>query len=134
LKDTNSEEKISAYEQGIQSFPILLDPKGQVRVNPSNFQANRTILADDHSGMIYLIITEKPFFTLYVYGNYLKRLPFRFRFILNLDGGYRTQMAIRVNAFNYLFTGQGEGNDVSRLFSIDPVKLPSVIGLFPRGR
>jgi uncharacterized protein YigE (DUF2233 family) len=134
LKDPDSEEKISAYEQGIQSFPVLLDPRGQVRVNPSTFQANRTVIAEDPSGFIYLIITEKPFFTLYDFGTYLKSSPFRFRFVLNLDGGYRTQLAVRINAFNYFFSGQGEGKEVARLFTVDPVKLPSVIGVFPRGR
>jgi uncharacterized protein YigE (DUF2233 family) len=133
LKDSNSEEKISAYEQGIQSFPILLDPSGQVRVNPSNFQANRTVLAQDHTGNIYIVITEKPFFTLYDFGHYLKSLPFGFRFILNLDGGMRTQLMIQIKAFNYLFTGQGEGRETSRFFSPEPIKLPSVIGVFPRG-
>ncbi|MEW6188343.1 MAG: phosphodiester glycosidase family protein [Thermodesulfobacteriota bacterium] len=134
LKEPNSEEKISLYEQGIQSFPILLDSKGQVRVNPSSFQANRTIVAEDPSGFIYLIITEKPSFTLHDFGVYLKNTPFRFRFVLNLDGGYRTQLAVRINSFNYFFAGQGENKEVSRLFAVDPVRLPSVIGIFPRGR
>ncbi len=133
LKDINSEERISSYEQGIQSFPILLDPAGQVRVNPSNFQANRTVLAQDHSGNIYILITEKPSFTLYDFGNYLKGLPFRFQFILNLDGGLRTQLMIQAKGFKYLFPGQGEGRGNPLLFFPEPVKLPSVIGLFPRG-
>ncbi len=134
LKESSSEEKISSYEQGIQSFPILLDPAGQVRVNPSNFQANRTVLAQDRSGNIFILITEKPFFTLYDFGNYLKGLPFGFRFVLNLDGGLRTQLAVQVKPFNYLFTGQGEGIETKLFFSSEPVKLPSVIGVFPRGQ
>jgi uncharacterized protein YigE (DUF2233 family) len=134
LKDSNSEEIISLYEQGIQSFPILLDPAGQVRVNQSNFQANRTALAQDRSGNIYILITEKPFFTLYDFGHYLKGLPWGFRFILNLDGGLRTQLMIQVKAFNYLFTGLGEGRETSRFFLPEPVKIPSVIGVFPRGQ
>ncbi|MBI4767435.1 MAG: phosphodiester glycosidase family protein, partial [Deltaproteobacteria bacterium] len=134
LKGSDREERISSYEQGIQSFPILLDPAGQVRVNPSSFQANRTVLAQDRSGNIFILITEKPFFTLYDFGQYLKGLPFGFQFILNLDGGLRTQLAIQVKAFNYLFTGQGERREPSRFFSPEPVKLPSVIGVFPRGQ
>ena len=134
LKDSTSEEKISFYDQGIQSFPILLDSKGQVRVNPSSFQANRTALAQDRSGNIYILITEKPFFTLYNLGNYLKESPFGFEFILNLDGGFRTQMLIQIKGFKYLFTGYVEGNEPSRLFTPEPVRIPSVIGIFPRGR
>ena len=76
LKDVKSEEIISAYDQGIQSFPVLLDPKGQVRVNQSNFQANRTVLGQDRLGNLYILITEKPSFTLYDLGHYLKGLPF----------------------------------------------------------
>ncbi len=132
LKEKNSEEKISSYDQGIQSFPVLLDPTGLVRVNPSNFQANRTVLAQDHFGNIYILITEKPFFTLYDLGHYLKGLPFGFRFILNLDGGLRTQLMIQVKTFHYFFTSQGEGGETSRLFFPELVKLPSVIGIFPR--
>jgi uncharacterized protein YigE (DUF2233 family) len=133
LKEGNSDEISTLYEQGIQSFPILLDPLGQVRVNPSNFQAHRTVVAQDHSGNIYILITEKPFFTLYDFGQYLKALPFGFRFILNLDGGMRSQLMIQVKTFNYLFTGQSEGRETPRLFSPEPVKLPSIIGVFPRG-
>jgi uncharacterized protein YigE (DUF2233 family) len=133
LKDVNSEEVISLYEQGIQSFPVLLDPLGRVRVNPSNFQAYRTVVAQDYSGNVYLLITERPFFTLYDFGQYLKGLPFGFRFILNLDGGTRTQLMVQIKTFHYLFTGQGEGRETRRLFSSEPVKLPSIIGVFPRG-
>jgi hypothetical protein len=111
-----------------------LDPKGQVRVNPSSFQTNRTVLAQDRFGYIYLLVTEKPYFTLYDFGNYLKGLPFGFKFILNLDGGSRTQLLIKANTFKYFSGGQGEGKDPSRLFFPEAVNLPSVIGIFPRGR
>jgi uncharacterized protein YigE (DUF2233 family) len=134
LKDSDSEERISSYLYGIQSFPILLDPKGQVRVNPSSFQTNRTVLAQDRFGYIYLLVTEKPYFTLYDFGHYLKGLPFGLQFILNLDGGSRTQLLIKANTFKYFSSGQGEGKDPTRLFFPETVKLPSVIGIFPRGR
>jgi len=134
LKDSNSEEKISSYDQGIQSFPILLDPKGQVRVNQSSFQANRTVLAQDGVGNLFILVTEKPLFTLYDLGHYLKGLPFGFQFILNLDGGFRTQLLVQVKEFKYFFSGQGEGSEPSRIFFKEPVRLPSVIGIFPRSR
>ncbi len=134
LKDDKSEEIISAYDQGIQSFPVLLDPKGQVRVNQSNFQANRTVLGQDRLGNLYILITEKPSFTLYDLGHYLKGLPLGLQFILNLDGGNRTQLMIQVKGFKYLFSGQEEGKETTLLFFRDPVRLPSVIGIFPRGR
>ncbi|MBI5603796.1 MAG: phosphodiester glycosidase family protein, partial [Deltaproteobacteria bacterium] len=134
LKDDKSEEIIASYSQGVQSFPILLDPKGQVRVNQSNFQANRTVLAQDGTRHLYIIITEKPLFTLYNLGHYLKALPFGFQFILNLDGGNRTQLLVQIKAFKYLFTGQGEGSDPTRFFFGEQIRLPSVIGIFPRGR
>jgi uncharacterized protein YigE (DUF2233 family) len=133
LKDSKSEEQISFYEQGIQSFPILLDPQGQVRVNPSSFQANRTVLAQDGKGAIYILVSEKPYFTLYNLGHYLKSLPFGFRFILNLDGGSRTQLLVQIKEFKYLFTGQEEMSETARLLFPEPIKLPSVIGILPRG-
>jgi hypothetical protein len=133
LKDKERMDWISSYEQGIQSFPILLDPQGQVRVNPSGFQANRTALAQDEKGYLYIIISEKPYFTLHNFGHYLKSLPLGFRFVLNLDGGSRTQLMVQLKTFQYLFTGQEGKTDTSRLFFFDPQKLPLVIGFFPRG-
>jgi uncharacterized protein YigE (DUF2233 family) len=132
LKDPDSEEKISAYEQGIQSFPVLLDPKGQVRVNPSSFQDSRTVIAQDQAGIIYLLVTEKAYFTLFDLGNYLKDLPLNFRFILNLDGGSKTQLLIRFGTYNFRISGRSETSPPARLFIPETIKLPSVIGLFPR--
>lgn len=133
LKNEKSEEMISSYEQGIQSFPILLDPKGQVRVNQSSFQANRTVLGLDRYGNLYILITEKPTFTLYDLGHYLKSLPLSFQFILNLDGGNRTQLMVQTKGFKYLFTGKEDATETTRFLFPDPVRLPSVIGIFPRG-
>ncbi len=133
LKDPQSEQLMASYEQGIQSFPILLDPKGRVRVNESSFQANRTILARDRQGILYLIITEKPYFTLYRLGHYLKELPLGLELVLNLDGGTRTQLQIQLKQFKYLFEGQGNSLEPARFFSPDrAAKLPTVLGIFPR--
>jgi uncharacterized protein YigE (DUF2233 family) len=132
LKDPDSDAMISYYEQGIQSFPVLLDPKGQVRVNPSSFQDSRTVVAQDQTGTIYLLVTEKPFFTLFDLGNYLKGLPLNFRFVLNLDGGSRTQLLIRAGTFHFRISGQRETSQPARFFIPETIKLPSVIGLFPR--
>jgi uncharacterized protein YigE (DUF2233 family) len=134
LKDPDSDEKISFYEQGIQSFPILLDPRGQVRVNPSNFQDSRTGIAQDQSGMIYLLASEKAYFTLFDLGNYLKALPLNLRFALNLDGGSKTQLLIRTGTYNFHLSGRSESSQAARFFISETVKLPSVIGLFPRGQ
>ena len=134
LREEGVEETIAQYEQGIQSFPVLLDPKGQVRVNPSSFQANRTVIGQDHQGNILILTTEKPFFTLYDLGNYLKKMPLGLTFALNLDGGYRTQLSIVLKNFRYTQSGQGETQEAARFFfSEGAVKLPSVIGIFPRG-
>jgi hypothetical protein len=134
LKDPKNQEMMAFYDQGIQSFPVLLDPNGQVRVNPSSFQANRTVIAQDQTGAIYIAVTEKPLFTLFELGNYLKNLSLGFRFVLNLDGGSRTQLLIHLGEFKYTFSGQSEGTPPARLFFPESAKLPSVIGIFPRGR
>ena len=134
LKEEKSEETVSKYDQGIQSFPILLDPRGQVRVNPSSFQANRTVIGQDRQGNILLLITEKPFFTLYRLGQYLKKMPLSLDFALNLDGGNRTQLIVQVKDFSYRHTGLEGTPEASRLFFPEGnAKLPSVIGIFPRG-
>jgi Phosphodiester glycosidase len=134
LKEENSEETVSKYDQGIQSFPILLDPRGQVRVNPSNFQANRTVIAQDRQGNILVLVTEKPYFTLYGLGQYLKRMPLSLSFALNLDGGNRTQLTVQIKDFSYKHTGLEGTPEASLLFFPEGnAKLPSVIGIFPRG-
>jgi len=134
LKEEDSEETVSKYDQGIQSFPILLDPRGQVRVNPSSFQANRTVIAQDRQGNILVLITEKPFFTLYELGQYLKKMPLSLIFALNLDGGNRTQLSVQVKDFSYRYAGQEGTPEAALLFFPDGIaKLPSVIGIFPRG-
>lgn len=134
LRADGVEETIAQYEQGIQSFPVLLDPQGQVRVNPSSFQANRTVIGQDNQGNILILVTEKPFFTLYELGNYLKKMPLGLTFALNLDGGYRTQLSVLLKNFKYIQAGQGETQEAARfLFPEGAVKLPSVIGIFPRG-
>jgi len=134
LKEANSEETLAKYDQGIQSFPILLDPRGEVRVNPSNFQANRTVIAQDRQGNILVLITEKPYFTLYELGQYLKKMPLSLSFALNLDGGNRTQLTVQIRDFSYRHTGLEGTPEASRLFFPDGnAKLPTVIGIFPRG-
>jgi len=134
LREENSEETVSKYDQGIQSFPILLDPAGQVRVNPSTFQANRTVIAQDRQGNILVLITEKPFFTLYELGQYLKKMPLALSFALNLDGGNRTQLSVQLKDFSYKHTGLEGTPEATLLFFPDGnAKLPSVIGIFPRG-
>lgn len=134
LKDEGFEETMARYEQGVQSFPVLLDPKGQVRVNSSSFQANRTVIAQDSQGHILILVTEKPYFTLYDLGNYLKKMPLGLTFALNMDGGYRTQLSVQLKNFKYILGGQGEAQEPARLFFPEgAVKLPSVIGIFPRG-
>ena len=119
------------YTQAVQSF-MLLDIKGQKRVRQSDWKANRTILATDQAGRILLICTEGAY-TLWEFADWLQESELGVVQAMSLDGGYKAEMAVKANGFEYSTYGQWETNDYGN-FSLPGFKatLPAVIGVFPR--
>ena len=128
-----------SYQQGVQHWPILLDRNGKVKVKKTGWQANRTIVAKDFDGKILLITTEGNYFTLYHLGLFLKDSNarpdrgLRIHTAMNLDGGSEANMAIKSKDFTYVRYGPFEdGNNSTFSFLNLKIKIPGVIGIFPR--
>lgn len=134
------DQSTTPYTQGVQHWPILLDRKGKIKVNQTDWQANRSVVARDFNGNILFLTTEGGFFTLYNLGLFLKESNarkdrgFRVHTAMNLDGGYEANMIVKTGAISYVtygeFETQGAGRDTS-IFGWK-IKLPGVIGVFPR--
>ncbi|MBI2653672.1 phosphodiester glycosidase family protein [Candidatus Woesearchaeota archaeon] len=126
--------RTTSYTQGVQHWPILLDRKGKIKVNPSDWQANRTVVAKDRSGNMLVFVTEGGFFTLYNFGRFLKESGLDIHTAMNLDGGYEASMAIRTPSLHYTTYGQFETYGPNRNVSIPKAKIaiPTAIGIFPR--
>jgi uncharacterized protein YigE (DUF2233 family) len=118
------------WTQGVQSYPLLLDHKGAVRVLKSNKKANRTVIAADRNGNILVFNCPSRFFTLYDFANFLKNSKFDIDSALNLDGGTEAQMLIKTKDFEY-FSPSWESS-IGNLIDQERYQLPTVIGVFPR--
>jgi len=120
------------YTQAVQSF-MLLDRKGRKRVRRSDWKANRTILAMDQAGRVLLICTEGAF-TLWEFADWLKESELGVVQAMSLDGGYKAEMAVAADDFEYVTYGQWETNDYGNL-SLPGFKatLPAEVGVFQRG-
>jgi len=125
----------SAYTQGVQHWPIILDRKGVIKVNSTDLQANRSVVAKDYDGNILFMTTEGGYFTLYNLGLFLKECgELRIHTAMNLDGGYEADMIVKNAKLSYVTYGQFESNGSAMDVSIRGLKakIPGVIGVFPR--
>jgi uncharacterized protein YigE (DUF2233 family) len=118
------------WTQGVQSYPLLLDHKGAVRVLKSDKRANRTVIAADRNGNILVFNCPSRYFTLYEFANFLKNSKFDIDSALNLDGGTEAQMLIKTKDFEY-FSPSWESS-IGNLIDQERYRLPTVIGVFPR--
>ncbi|MBI5871725.1 phosphodiester glycosidase family protein [archaeon] len=129
------QNKMDAYKEAVQHWPILLDRNGEIRVNPTAWQASRTVIAKDFDRNILVFTTEGGFFTLYNFGRFLKdnKEKLHVHTAMNLDGGYEADMMIKSLKYSYLTYGwaetKGANQDDSKFGKIN---LPRVIGIFPR--
>lgn len=87
------------YHTAVQTKPVLLDRKGEVRVKKTDMKAYRTVIASDFDGNIYTMTSKSDFFTLYELGLFLKSLEKEdgtrlFYTIANLDGGHAAEMYV----------------------------------------
>ncbi|MFP3868069.1 MAG: phosphodiester glycosidase family protein [Desulfobacteraceae bacterium] len=119
------------WTQGVQSFPLLLDSQGRIRVKKTSLMAPRTVICTDHKGNILVFNSPDKYFTLYELAGFLKSSEFEIDTALNLDGGSMAQLMVKTSEFNFsspsFLERQARG-------LIDPrmVLLPTVIGVFPR--
>lgn len=131
LLATPIDPKKLPWTQGVQSFPLLLDYKGKIRVRDSEKKAQRTVIASDRNGNILVFNTSNRFFSLYEFAQFLKTSKFDIDSALNLDGGSESQLLIKTNNFEY-FSPPSWENSIGNLINEEKFYLPTVVGVFPR--
>ena len=119
------------WTQGVQSFPLLLDYKGNIRVRDSEKKANRTVIATDRVGNILVFNTSNRYFTLKELAQFLKNSKFDIDSALNLDGGTEAQLLIKTKDFEY-FSPPSWENSIGSIIDQQKFWLPTVVGVFPR--
>jgi uncharacterized protein YigE (DUF2233 family) len=119
------------WTQGVQSFPLLLDYKGNIRVQDSGKKANRTVIATDRVGNILVFNTSNRFFTLKELAKFLKSSKFDIDSALNLDGGTEAQLLIKTKDLEY-FSPLSWENSIGSIIDQHKYWLPTVVGVFPR--
>ena len=116
--------KTTPYTQGVQHWPILLNREGKIRVNESDLEANRTIIAKTKDDKILFMTTEDTYFTLYNLGKFFKESNgrtdngYNIHTAMNLDGGPTSGMIVKSPKLEYSNNAQ--------------VKIPGIIGVFSR--
>ncbi len=120
------------WNQGLQSFPILIGQSGAIRVDPSHLRASRTAICTTKNGFIIVVHSEKTCFTLHDLANFLKNLPLDIECALNLDGGSASQLCVKTGGLNYAHYGCQMSTYTGELSVSLQTKIPTVIGVFPR--
>ncbi|MFL5322172.1 MAG: phosphodiester glycosidase family protein [Myxococcaceae bacterium] len=119
------------YKNVIQSF-MLRDDKGQLRTRRSAWEANRTVVAQQRSGHLLVVVTEGAF-TLAGLSDFLGEAPeLDVLRAMSMDGGYEAELA--VPAKSYVTFGQWETNDSGDIsLPGTHFPLPAVIAIVPKG-
>jgi uncharacterized protein YigE (DUF2233 family) len=131
LLSTQVDPKKLPWNQGVQSFPLLLDYKGRIRIKDSEKRSHRTVIATDRNGYILIFNTSNRFFTLFALAEFLKRSDFHIDSALNLDGGSEAQLYIKTKDFEY-FSPPSWENSIGTLIDEQKFWLPTVVAVFPR--
>ena len=131
LLTTAVDPKKLPWTQGVQSFPLLLDYKGKIRVRDSEKKSHRTVIATDRNGNILVFNTANRFFTLFEMAEFLKTSKFDIDSALNLDGGTEAQLVINTKEFKFYSPPSWE-NSIGNIIDQQKFWLPTVVGVFPR--
>jgi uncharacterized protein YigE (DUF2233 family) len=131
LLTTPVDPKKLPWTEGVQSFPLLLDYKGNIRVKKSEKKSHRTVIAMDRNGNILVFNTANRFFTLFEFAEFLKGSSFNIDSALNLDGGTEAQLYIKTKDVEF-FSPPSWENSIGNLISEQKFWLPIVVGVFPR--
>jgi uncharacterized protein YigE (DUF2233 family) len=131
LLTTRVDPKKLPWTQGVQSFPLLLDYKGKIRVKDSEKKSNRTVIATDRNGNILVFSATGRFFTLFGMAEFLKASKFDIDSALNLDGGTEAQLFIKTKECEYYSPPSWE-DSIGNIIDKQKFWLPTVVGVFPR--
>jgi len=119
------------YTQVAQSF-MLFDHIGRKRVKKGNWAANRTAVAEDRKGRILVFVSEAGL-TIWDFARLLQNSSLNLVKAMSMDGGYESELAVRLGNFDYVSYGQWETNDYGDI-SVPGIHmpLPAVIAVHPR--
>ena len=131
LLTTPVDPKKLPWTQGVQSFPLLLDYKGKIRVKDSEKKSHRTVIATDRNGNILVFNTSNRFFSLFELAEFLKGSTFDIDSALNLDGGTEAQLLIKTKDFEFYSPPSWE-KSIGNIIDQQKFWLPTVVGVFPR--
>jgi uncharacterized protein YigE (DUF2233 family) len=131
LLTTPVDPKNLPWTQGVQSFPLLLDYKGKIRVKDSEKRSHRTVIATDRNGNILVFNTSERFFSLFEMAEFLKSSQFDIDSALNLDGGTEAQLFIKTKDFEF-FSPPSWETSIGSIIDKQTYWLPTVVGVFPR--
>jgi uncharacterized protein YigE (DUF2233 family) len=131
LLTTRIDPKKLPWTQGVQSFPLLLDYKGNIRVKDSEKKSHRTVIATDRNGNILVFNTSNRFFSLFEMAEFLKSSTFDIDSALNLDGGTEAQLLIKTKDFEF-FSPPSWEKSIGDIIDQQKFWLPTVVGVFPR--
>jgi uncharacterized protein YigE (DUF2233 family) len=131
LLTTRIDPKKLPWTQGVQSFPLLLDYKGKIRVRDSEKRSHRTVIATDRNGNILVFNTSNRFFSLFEMAEFLKDSKFDIDSALNLDGGTEAQLLIKTKEFTF-FSPPSWEKSIGDIIDQQKFWLPTVVGVFPR--
>ena len=131
LKATHLDFKKFPWKEGVQSFPLLLDYKGCIRVKESGKKSYRTVIAADRNGNILVFNTSENYFTLYKMAQFLRASSFGIDSALNLDGGAEAQLYIKTKDFE-AYSPPSWKSRLGNIMDQEKFLLPTVIGVFPR--
>ncbi len=123
--------KTLPWVQGVQSYPLLVDSKGRIRVWNSPKTAQRTVIATDHQGNILVLNTNDAYFTLYDLALFLKASSLDIDTALNLDGGSEAQLYIKTKDFEK-FSPSSWDSRLGSLLDQPKFWLPTVVAIFSR--
>jgi len=123
--------KTLPWTQGVQSYPLLLDYRGRIRVWESSKTAQRTVVAIDRNGYILIFNTNEAYFSLYDFAHFLKASTLEIDSALNLDGGSEAQLYIKTKDFEKI-SPTSWGSRLGNLLDEKKFWLPTVVAVFPR--
>lgn len=123
--------KTLPWTQGVQSYPLLLDYKGRIRMRSSPKTAQRTVIAIDRHGYILIFNSNEGFFTLRDFAHFLKESGLEIDSALNLDGGTEAQLYIKTKDLEKFSPSSWESR-LGNLVDQEKFWLPTVVAIFPR--
>lgn len=102
--ETSSRDMVDHYRHVVQSM-MLVDEHGRVRVRDSDRAACRTVVAQDRTGRLLVLVTEGAV-VLGDLARYLADSPLDIVRAMNLDGGLESQLAVHTPELELVHYGQ----------------------------